>query len=179
MNLMDWLYPNSKTPTPIKVPAKEKAMGIKLTGVWTRKPEMEFADVATVNRARAVVSNHPWSIVNGNYMAAEYGALFGTDELEVLRKSSVGAHYNLVASATQKWVLGGTWAPLPPKPEEVLQPGNVWLDTSFGRKQVPADQATTVPPAAVAELSPAIKQELASIVFQSVTDALEAWATKG
>jgi len=177
MNLMDWLYPNSKTPTPIKVPAKEKAM--KLTGVWTRKPELEFADIATVNRARVLVGNHPYSVCNLNYLAAEYGALFGADELEVLRKSSVGARYNMVASATQKWVLGGVWVPLPPKAEEVLKDGYVWQDTPFGRRQILAGQATTVPPAAVAELSPAIKEELASIVFQSVTDALESWATKG
>ena len=177
MNVMDWLYPNSRTPTPIKVPAKEKAM--KLTGVWTRKPDLEFADAATVNRARALVSNHPWSIVNTAFNAAEYGALFGQDELDVLRKSSVGARYNLVASATQKWVLGGVWVPLPPKAEEVLKDGYVWQDTPFGRRQILAGQATTVPPAAVAELSPAIKEELASIVFQSVTDAFESWATKG
>ena len=177
MNLMDWLYPNSKTPTPIKVPAKEKAM--KLTGVWTRKPDLEFADAATVNRARALVSNHPWSIVNTAFNAAEYGALFGQDELDVLRKSSVGARYNLVASATQKWVLGGVWVPLPPKAEEVLKDGYVWQDTPFGRRQILAGQATTVPPAAVAELSPDIRQEIAAIVFQSVTDALESWATKG
>ena len=152
---------------------------MKLTGVWTRKPDLEFADAATVNRARALVSNHPWSIVNTAFNAAEYGALFGQDELDVLRKSSVGARYNLVASATQKWVLGGVWVPLPPKAEEVLKDGYVWQDTPFGRRQILAGQATTVPPAAVAELSPAIKEELASIVFQSVTDALESWATKG
>ena len=152
---------------------------MKLTGVWTRKPELEFADVATVNRARVLVGNHPYSVCNLNYLAAEYGALFGADELEVLRKSSVGARYNLVASATQKWVLGGVWVPLPPKAEEVLKDGYVWQDTPFGRRQVLAGQATTVPPAAVAELSPDIRQEIAAIVFQSVTDALESWATKG
>ena len=152
---------------------------MKLTEVWTRKPDLEFADAATVNRASALVSNHPWSIINTAFNAAEYGALFGQDELEVLRKSAVGAHYNLVASATQKWVLGGAWVPLPPKAEEILKDGYVWQDTPFGRRQILAGQATTVPPAAVAELSPAIKEELASIVFQSVTDALESWATKG
>jgi hypothetical protein len=112
-------------------------------------------------------------------MAAEYGALFGADELEVLRKSAVGAKYNMVASATQKWCLGGVWVPLPPKAEDVLRPGNVWMDTSFGRKQVPEDQATNVPSVGLAELSPAVKQELAAIVFESVTDALEAWVNKG
>ena len=154
-------------------------MGIKLNGVWTRKPDLEFADAATVTRARALVSNHPWSIVNAAFNAAEYGALFGQDELEVLRKSAVGAHYNLVASATQKWVLGGTWVPLPPKAEDVLQTGMEWQSTPFGKRQVPIGTATQAVQTAVAELSPAIKQELASIVFESVTDALESWATKG
>ena len=151
---------------------------MKLTGVWSRKPDLDFADVETVNRARVAVSNHPWSIVNGLYVAAEYEALFGSEEMAVLRKSAVGAKYNMVASATQKWCLGGVWVPLPPKVEEVLKDGYVWQDTPFGRRQVPAGQATVAPPAAVTELSATVKQELAAIVFESVTDALEAWANK-
>jgi len=154
-------------------------MGIKLNGVWTRKPDLEFADAATVTRARALVSNHPWSIVNAAFNAAEYGALFGQDELEVLRKSAVGAHYNMVASATRKWVLGGVWVPLPPKLEELLKDGYEWQQWGTERRQVPIGTVTAHPATAVAEISAEMREQIAAIVFQSVTDALESWATKG
>lgn len=147
-----------------------------LTGVWERK-HIDFADQQAVERVKLIISKHPWTICTTTEFAAEYSQLFGADELDRL-KTSLGKRPDMAASYTKEWVQGGTWVPPAAKPEEQLKPGYVWQDTPFGRRQIPASQATVQPQAAVAELTSDIKQELSAIVYGAVSQALRAWSAE-
>jgi hypothetical protein len=178
MGLMDWLYPNSKstTPVPIAVPAREE-MAMFMKGVWSRK-QVEFADLSAVNAARLVISNHPWSIANTPELAASYAAIYGADELTTLKASCAGSKFNMVQSPTQKWCLGGVWLAPDPPASDILQPGMEWQVWGTERRQVPIGAVSKAQPATVSELSVEVKAELAALVYGAVTDALEAWASR-
>jgi len=150
---------------------------VKMTGIYQRK-DIEFADQQAVERAKVLLTQHPWTIANTPEFAAEYAAIYGADELTILRTSCSGGKFNLVQSPIAKWCIGGVYVPIPPKPEEILKDGYVWQDTPYGRRQIPKTQATIQPAAAMAEITTDVKQQLAAIVFDAVTDALEAWSKK-
>jgi len=152
-------------------------MGVKMTGIWTRKPDMEFADIQAMQRAYSLICRHPYTIASTPEFADEYAAIFGADELQVLKDSLRGTQYSMVMSPNEEWVKGTkTYVPPAPKPERVLLPGNKWIDTSYGKVQVPKGQVTDGVPAAVSELSDEVKRELSSIVYEAVTAALKVWS---
>src|SRR5512137_751253 len=122
-------------------------MTVKMVGIYQRK-DVDFADIQAMQRAYGIVCRHPYTIANTPDFSAEYAAIYGSDELQVLKNSCAGGKFNMVQSPTQAWVIGGVWVPVPPKPEEVLKDGYVWQDTPFGRRQVPRTQATVQPAAA-------------------------------
>jgi hypothetical protein len=151
---------------------------MKLKGVWTRRPDMEFADKQGVNAAYALISRHPYTISTIDEFSKEYAAIFGEYELAVLRASCTGGKFNMVASCNQAWVLGGIWVAPDPKPEPVLLPGNEWKQTPFGKVQGPIVTSASSPNSTVTALSPVVKAELSAMIFAAVTDALETWAVK-
>jgi hypothetical protein len=164
---MDWLYPNSKTPTPIKVPAKEKAM--KVTGVWTRKPEMEFPDKQVVNVVWTLVSRHPYTIGTIDAFSREYAAIFGEGEIANLKASLVGGKFNMVMSPNENWVKGDkVWIAPEPKEDSVLKEGYEWVQTPFGKTQQPIRPSVG--------FNAAQKDELGAIVYEHVLEALRTWS---
>ena len=177
--LVPWLRSSSLGTNPLNQKGQKRGIStVKMTGIYTRKPDVEFADLPTISKVKALLSNHPWSIANTATLMQEYANYFGVDELEVLKKSCTGSKFNMVSSPVQKWVLNGVWVPEPPKPEEVLQPGMEWQVWGTERRQVPIGSTTMHPATAIAEISADTQKQLAAIVFDAVTDALEAWSKK-
>lgn len=148
-----------------------------VTGVWERK-HIERPDQQTVERVKALIGRHPYTICNAPELAAEYAELYTQDELQVLKASLPTRRYNMVQSYTKEWVQDGVWVPPAAKPDEQLKPGYQWQDTPFGRRQVPVGQATVQPQAAVAELTDGIRAELSAIVYEAVSQALKAWSAE-
>lgn len=145
-------------------------MVFEMTSVWKRKV-IQYSDQQALESGKVISGMHPYTVVSDPEFSAEYARIYGQAELDILKKSCSTGKYNMVESRTQEWVQGGTYVAAPPKPEAVLQPGMVWQETPFGRRQVPAGTATTNLPIAVAELSALIKQELSAIVYDAVRKA--------
>jgi hypothetical protein len=152
-------------------------MGVKMTGVWTRKPELEFADKQVANNVYSLISRHPYTIATIDVFAKEYAAIFGDGELVILKASLRGGLFDLVMSPTEGWVKGNkVWIPPAPKEEPVLKPGNVWIQGPFGKTQVP--EGTQHPQVIVTGFSDEAKQQLGAEVYEHVLLALNAWGSK-
>ena len=152
-------------------------MAVKLKGVWQRK-DVEFADEQAMQKARACISNHPWTIANTKSWADDYAAAYGADELAVLKASCAGSKFNMVQSYNQSWCPGGVWVPLDPKPEEVLKEGYEWQVWGTEKRQVPIGTVPAAQPATVIALDDKIRGEISAIVYKAVMDALETLSTK-
>jgi hypothetical protein len=178
----EWLTRNATLTIVLPAPASTKnqgevVMGEKVTGVWTRKPELVWTDRQAACVVYAIISRHPYSIGTIKDFPDEYAATFGADELKVLQDSLQGGKYNMVMSPNEDWVKGDkVYIPPAPKVDPTLREGMKWLTTPFGKVQVPAGQTTANIPTAVAEMSDEMKREMSSIVFEAVTAALKVWA---
>lgn len=146
---------------------------MQMTGVWSRKA-VEFADQQAIERAKTIIFRHPYTIATIPEFAAEYAAIYGQDELAVLKASLAGSKFNMVQTYNQAWVVGGTWIPPAPKVEEVLGPDEEWntVQTPFGtirrkvkKGSVPAEQK------AAGDID---AQQLEAIVFTQASAAMEA-----
>lgn len=151
-------------------------MGVKMTGVWTRKLEMEFADKQTANNVYSLISRHPYTIATIEVFAKEYAAIFGDGELVILKASLRGSQFDMVMSPTEGWVKGNkVYVPPAPKEEPVLKPGYHWRQTSFGIDQVPDGPAAPLQHVIVDGFSDDAKQQLGAEVYEHVLLALKAW----
>jgi hypothetical protein len=144
---------------------------MQMTGVYSRKT-VEFVDQQAIERARALINQHPYSIATLPDFAAEYAAIYGADELAVLKASCTGAKYNMVQSMTEAFVVGGAWVPAAPRADsEVLKPGFEWqYRGGFGRVQIPAGSV----PTSQKTVDDLTAQEFEVIVFKQAGLAMEA-----
>lgn len=146
---------------------------MQMTGVYSRKT-VEFVDQQAIERAKALINQHPYSIATISDFAAEYAAIYGADELAVLQASLRGAKYNMVQSYNAAWCPGGVWVPPAPKVEEVLGPDEEWqtVNTPFGPLRRKVKKGTvSAQQKAVGDID---AQQLEAIVFAQAGAAMEA-----
>jgi hypothetical protein len=152
-------------------------MPVQMKGVWSRKT-VEFADAIAMNKARTCISQHPYTIATMEDWSKDYAEAYGAEELAILKASCRGSKFNMVQSFNKAWVVDGTFIPNDPKPEEVLKEGYEWQVWGTERRQIPIGTVAKAQPATVTGLDPDTKKELAAIVFDAVTHALETWTVK-
>ena len=144
-------------------------MSVKMTGVWTRKPEIEFVDKLSMNAAWSLISKHPYTIATIDDFSKEYAAIFGADELTILKASLTGGKFDMIMSPNENWVKGEkVWIPPAPKEEPILKEGYEWVQTPFGKTQQPIHKE--------AGFNSQQKDDLGSIVYDHVLEALRIWS---
>lgn len=104
-------------------------------GVWTRKPEMEFVDLLTVNRVYDLISRHPASILSNEEFSKEYAQYFGEPELTIL-KSRKDGKFDMVMSPNPAWVQGDKVELKASAPEPVPPPGFKFAEGPMGTKTI-------------------------------------------
>ena len=89
-----------------------------LKACWRRKETQH--DDALADKVRTLANTHPYNIWTTPGLAADYRAIYGDDEFNVLVDGCRSGAYNMVESFEEKWVQGGVYIPpdpIPPAPE--------------------------------------------------------------
>jgi len=94
-------------------------MGVKMTGVWTRKPDLEFADTQAMQEASFLAKfiANPFSIKTTPKLKAHYLEIYGADE-----EANLNAN-NMVQCSDERYVKGGIWVPTPK-----VTPRDAWME---------------------------------------------------
>ena len=130
-------------------------MGLKMTGVWTRRPDMEFATQQDLEKAKYyAMMMSPFTIRSSPDLRGEYASIYGTGELVELD------------------VKGGVWVRGVAKTEAVLTPGpdEEIQHTPFGDRIV--KKGSTVP-ASGTPIATITHEELEALMDESMLRCLK------